>query len=309
VGWKKLGDKMSYKTIKAGTMLETVLRSRGFDPDYTTLSVKEKDSYGTMVNQALRTAWEAHRWPSLLVTEQRQYRPTYSATATYSTGHQVYYGEAYWGSLVDANIGNTPVAGANWTLLTYETMIPFLPMSQSWLDSTARTVQEFDASGVDLRAFAYDADPLLTPGAQAIKGCQFWEESVVLPAGVDTPLRPYVRFKPVSPEISYTEWVIGTAYSAEELVYVAADKECYKSLAPTTGDTPSTSPTKWAPVGIPKMFGEYIRLRVRSEMASEDEGKWKTLAEADAELDRLGNNLMVGTGADESAVVRITRRR
>jgi len=61
-------------------------------------------------------------------------------------------------------------------------------------------------------------------------------------------------------------------------------------------------------VGIPKLFGEYIRLRVKSELSAEDEGKWKTLAEAEAELERLAANLMVGSGADERCEVRIAAR-
>jgi len=299
---------MSYKTITAGRMLETVLRSRGFDPDYTTLSTKEKAQYGTLVNQALRTAWEAKRWPSLLVTEKRQYRPTYSALLTYNDGHQVFYGDAYWESLVDVNIGHTPEEGNYWTLLSATTMIFFLPMSQSWLNAAGQSVQEFEVSGVDLRAFAYEDDPLMKPGVVALTGCQFWEDSVVLDPGT-APTKPYIRFKPIAPEISYTEWAVGTAYAAEELVYVATDNKCYKSLAATTGDTPNESPEKWVAIGIPKMFSEYIRLRVRAETASEDEGKWKTMAEADAELERLADSLLVGSGADESCVVLVGRRR
>jgi hypothetical protein len=299
---------MSYKTITAGRMLEMAQRSRGFDPDYTTLSTKEKEAMATLVNQALRTAWESQRWPQLLVTERRQYRPTWGATLTYSAGHQVYYAEGYWESKTDVNVGNTPAEGTYWTALSNTSMICFLPMSQSWLNDDGETVQEFDVQGVDLRAFAYDLDPLMTPRAKAVTGLRFWEDSVLLPADGTAPLRPYVRFVPVTPEISYTEWVVSTAYAAEELVYVATDKVCYKALAGTTGEAPGSTPEKWAPVGIPKLFGEYIRLRVKSELSAEDEGKWKTLAEAEAELERLAANLMVGSGADERCEVRIAAR-
>jgi len=299
---------MSYKTITAGRMLEMALRARGFDPDYTTLSTKEKDGYATLVNQALRTAWEGARWPQLMVTERRQYRPTWGATLTYADGHQVYYAGAYWESEADGNVGNAPAAGSEWwTALTNTSMICFLPMSQSWLNDEGTTVQEMDVQGVDLRAFAYDLDPLLSPNAKPVTGLRFWEDSVLLPADGTAPLRPYVRFVPVTPEISYTEWSAVTAYAAEELVYVTADKVCYKALAGTTGETPNATPTKWAPVGIPKMFAEYIRLRVKSELSAEDEGKWKTLAEAEAELDRLISNKMIGSGADERCVVRMAR--
>jgi hypothetical protein len=94
----------------------------------------------------------------------------------------------------------------------------------------------------------------------------------------------------------------------EDLAYVAADLKCYRALAATTGEAPGSTPEKWAEVGIPKMFGEYLRLRCRADAASDDEGKWKSMAEAEAELDRLRANYLVGSQADARCVVKMAKR-
>jgi hypothetical protein len=221
----------------------------------------------------------------------------------------VYYAEAYWESLGDGNLGNAPAAGANWVELSLtEDMILALPFAQPWADDDGNSVQEFEAPGVDLEAFAYDLDPLLSPRARPVGGCRFWEDSVILPADGSAPLRPYVRFRPKAPQISFTAWAAGTAYAAGDLAYVAADLECYVALAPSEGDTPNESPASWAPVGLPRVFGDYIRLRARADAASDDEGKWKSQAQADEELERLEAVHMTGTRANGTAEVRGMRR-
>jgi hypothetical protein len=299
---------MSYTTIRAGQALAAALRSRGFDPDYTTLGVKELAQYEDVINHAMRTAWERARWPQVMVTERRQYRPTWAAGVICNEGNQVYYDGGYWESLVDGNVGNVPVEGDYWTALEPGDMVLCLPFVQPWADDAGYAVQAMEAPGVDLAAFAYDLDPLLSPRAHAVAGCRFWQDTVVLPADGSAPLRPYVRFRPESPTVSYTTWAAGTAYAAGDRVYVAADGESYLALLPSTGATPSASPTYWRAVGIPKMFADYIRLRCKAEFAADDEGKWKSAGEAEAELDRVESAYMTGTQADERATVRMPRR-
>ena len=52
------------------------------------------------------------------------------------------------------------------------------------------------------------------------------------------------------PETDYPEWAVGTTYALEDRVIVASDHNVYESLASLNlGNTPSTSPDKWALVG------------------------------------------------------------
>lgn len=52
------------------------------------------------------------------------------------------------------------------------------------------------------------------------------------------------------PETDYPEWAVGTTYALEDRVIVASEHNVYESLASSNlGNTPSTSPDKWALVG------------------------------------------------------------
>jgi len=292
---------MSYPTITAGKLLDAMLRARGFDPDYTTLTTKEKAQYADVANNALRAAWEDERWPQLMRCERRQFRPTWDVATTYAAGHQCYYDGVYYESELDGNVGNQPDTddGTNWTALSVSEgdMIPFLPFAQPWADDNGLAVAAFDATGVDLEAFAYELDPLTKPDAAPVRGCRFWMNSVLLPANASTPARPYVRYRPVAPEITYTAWAAGTAYAAQELVYTADDGKCWEALRASTGAAPAASAEDWVEVGVPKMFADYIRLRARADLASDDEGKWKTLGLAEEELEKLRERHMAQTNA------------
>jgi hypothetical protein len=51
--------------------------------------------------------------------------PTWNATTTYSTNQAVKYSGVYYQSLVDNNLNNTPVVGANWKLYQGYNIEPF----------------------------------------------------------------------------------------------------------------------------------------------------------------------------------------
>jgi hypothetical protein len=116
-----------------------------------------------------------------------------------------------------------------------------------------------------------------------------------------------VRFRPLAPEYSFTEWAAGTAYAAGELCYMAGTQETYVALRPNTGASPDASTDDWRPVGFPRMFFDYTRLQAKGELAADDEGKYKTFAAAAAELERLAERHMRGTTADGRAVFRWKR--
>lgn len=298
---------MNYKTIKAGKLLDAILRARGFDPDHYTLTANEREQYADIVNQALRTAWEAEHWPQLFEVEQRRYRPNYNAETVYALDQEVWHGDAYWRSLDAGNLGNTPEEGSAWWTDAVEAgMIHFLPFEQEWADDNGVYVGEIDPAGVDLRACVYDKDPLLMPGAAPVPGCGFWQRNILVPEAV-APLEPYVRFRPLAPEYSFTEWAAGTAYAAGELCYMAGTQETYVALRPSTGESPDASTDDWRPVGFPRMFFDYTRLQAKGELAADDEGKYKTFAAAAAELERLAERHMRGTAADGRAVFRWKR--
>jgi hypothetical protein len=296
---------MAYKTVKFGTVLDRVFRSRGFDPDQISMTAKERARYGEAITRWTRKAWDEAMWPQLMAYEQRTYRPPYQAEVSYNIGHQVWdeTTEMYWESLEDNNVGNTPpaskIADTHWK--PAEEMKRYIQFEQPW-ESVA-----IDEDGVDVNAFAYRETPIGNPSARPVVGCRRIEDCVMLPDAAVTPDKPWVRFKPQAPRFALELWAVGTAYAAGELVYLEATRECYIATAATTGDDPSASGSPWAPVGFPDMFQDYVVLAVTAELQSDDEGKYTTRALAEEELERLVHKKTARAG--EGGRVFVGRRR
>lgn len=296
---------MAYKTIKFGAVLDRVFRARGFDPDSVTMTAKERARYGDAITRHCRRAWDEAMWPQLMAYEQRTYRPPYSAAVNYGLAHQVWDDATamYWESLEENNVGNTPpatkIADTHWK--PAEEMYRYIQFEQPW-EATA-----IDEDGVDVNAFLYRECPVGNPSARPVAGCRRIEDSVMVPTGAVAPDRPWIRFKPVCPRFALELWVVGTAYAAGELVYLESTRECYIATAATTGDDPSASGAPWAPVGFPDMFQDFVVLAVTAELQSDDEGKYKTRALAEEELERLVHKKTARAG--EGGRVWIGRRR
>ena len=280
---------MGYPVITAGELLDAMLQANGFDPDHTTLTAKELAQFTLLADGALRRAWEAELWPQLMVIERRTYRPAWAADVPYSEGHEVYYTGMYWRSESSANLGHAPALGsALWTEYGSD-MIPYIAFDQPW---EARVIDE---TGVDWPRCVFDDDPLTKPAAVPVAGCRPFEQSILVPLD-EAPVNPYVRFRPTRPRIGFVEWAAGTAYATGVVRYRSTEGQCYVALRPSTGATPESSAEDWAPVGVPEMFAEYIRERVRAERAADDEGKYKLLAQADMELERVRETYMHVSG-------------
>jgi len=130
---------------------------------------------------------------------------------------------------------------------------------------------------------------------------------VVLPRLAGVPDKVWIRFRPIAPRFSLAEWSDSTEYARGDVCYYAADGNCYQASAPTTGETPGESGSSWAAVGFPDMFQDFVVLACLAELQSEDEGKYKTRALAEEELERVAHKKL--TQAGEAPRVSIGRRR
>jgi len=272
---------MNYPTITLKRVLEAIQRARGFDPTSVTLTSAEQQQYTDIVNEAGKRAWRAEFWPSLLAVGRRQFRPTYDATISYATDNEVYYQEHYYRSLSNANIGNTPAAGSAYWSQDPDDMIYYIEFEQYW--------ETDKIEAVHFPTCATEDNPLTTPNAKLITGIRQWERTILFTETSDLPKRPYIRYRTPWPEQSAVAWAVGTAYTAGERVYRATTGYTYVAIAATTGATPEDagSAAIWVPVGFPEMFLEYVRLYAKSELAADDEGKFKSRAQAEDELDNL----------------------
>jgi hypothetical protein len=284
---------MGYATITAKEVLDAIVASNGFDPDHYTPTAKELAQFSLLANHAIRKAWEAELWPQLMVIEQRRYRPDYDATVSYSTDKEVWYGAGYWRSLSDANQGNTPATGSAYWESADADMIAYIAFDQPW------ETRVIDETGVEWARCVFAQDPQLAPDTPPLDGCRPFEQSILVPTAT-APLEPYVRFRPTRPKVSFVAYTADTAYAAGDVRYRSTTGHCYLALLPSTAKTPEDEVTYWSPVGIPEMFEDFIRLYLASERATDDEGKFKSLAKAEAELDRL-RDVYLHIGGDRTA--------
>ena len=265
---------------RAGVILNGVIRLKGWDPETFTVSGADRETLTEAANDLLREAWSRQKWPLLMRTEQRQYRPTWAVGTTYAMDEEVWHAgtETYWKSLAAGNVGHEPAEGsAFWE--KPDDFIPFIQLAQPW------ETWEIWERGVDLQAFAFDSDPRLTPNIKAIKPCEFWMDSVVLPSSA--PVKPWVRFMPRCPELSFTEWSGATAYAAGEACYLTSTGRSYTALQGSTNKSPATETDYWVEVGVPKFMSRYVRIGMLAAWRTADEGRYQTQAEARAELERM----------------------
>jgi len=296
---------MAYKTVTVKHIADRIHRSRGFDPDQVAMTVKERERYGDVITRHLRRAWDEAMWPQLMALEQRTYRPPWDATVNYSAGHQVWdaTNKRYRQSLQDDNTGHTPAAAGEdddwWGEV--EDFVKYIAFEQPW-ETTA-----IDEDGVDVREFAYYTSPLGDPEARRVAGCRRLADCIIMPRLADVPDEVWIRFRPIAPRFSLAEWSDSTEYARGDVCYYAADGNCYQASAPTTGETPGESGSSWAAVGFPDMFQDFVVLACLAELQSDDEGRYKTRALAEEELERVAHKKL--TQAGEAPRVSIGRRR
>lgn len=268
---------MSYSTITTKLVYEDIVRLSGRDPDTAALTATQKANIAGRINDRLLEAWEAEFWPDLMLVEQREYRETYDAAANYSTGEEVYSGGTYWESLQDGNVGNTPSSSPTWWVEVDDDFVRTIAFDQD-----GETV----IGSVDAQQCVFGKDPRVYRGADLISDVSVYDNSILVSAQT-APYQPWVKFRPVCPEFSLTDWAIGTSYSIADLVYVASTGHTYKALQASTGKDPVSETAYWEVVGFPKIFRVFVKHAVNADLTQEDEGRGREEQIAQRELDRL----------------------
>jgi hypothetical protein len=301
---------MTYEMKSLGLVFAAIQSERGYAS--VPMSATEMLRNIHLVNQAGREAWRLRLWPEFTEIGRRTYRPPWSSTQQYLTGNEVWRcnsdGETghYYRALANS-LAVDPQDQANpatW-LADPPGMRLYIEFNQPW--------ESVPIDGVELDRFATWDDPTFVREPAFVQGLWLGPRTVVFPAlssGWDQgrvscggtrgmPARPWVRFRPPWPQLSAVAWNIATPYPAGALCFYQAEGapygNCYIALNPTTGEEPDTSPN-WAVRGVPEFFSRYIELWTVSQRQSEDEGKYKTLADARDYLSQLEDVAITHTG-------------
>ena len=284
-----------YLATATGKLADAILRARGYDPTQYTFSTKELSQMEDIVNQEYRTVMEAEFWPQLMLTERRQYRPTYDAGVPYTVGQEVIddptlESPTYYRSLTNANIDHALTDTTNWQA-SPEDFVPYIAFNQPWETNV------IDYSGIQLDDCVYHKDPLIWPRAAPVKGVKFWKNSLLIPT-LNMPKLPYIRFRPAFCEVSYTAWSNATNYAAGDGCYAPTLGMSYIALIPNSNVDPTVSGDIWCPVTIQTMFFKYLQWQCAGMLTSEQEGRVRgeKLSLAATEMERLRHMFLQKSG-------------
>lgn len=289
------------RTCTIKSVFEGIWRLRGIDPDTASLTDGQKAKTAELVNEAMEEAWEDAWWPELMLVERRQWRATWSNATTYAADAEVYHvdadgNEKYWISLQAGNLNKDPdTETAWWSEVEDDEFIASIAYDQSW--------EAYLIGGVDTENCLYDRDPRVYEGTEPLRPVEILGDDIICRAD-EVPARPYLRFRPLPPQFSWTEWDNTETYAAGDLVYLAATGQSYKSLqAANLNKDPSTQTDYWEQAECPQFLKRYLKHAVAAELTQEDEGRHQEAAVARNILENLQERLI-----DQRIVRRATFR-
>ncbi len=277
-------------TVKIEKILRGVVGLKGYDFSMYTLSDAEREKWGDAINDALIEAYAEQKWPQMIRTEERQFRPDWAVDVAYTAGMGVLHESKYYDALVD-NTGVVPGRDEDTWSEPVE-MSMFVQFEQPWEGI------QMDATGIDLNRFAYLTDPRLKPDTPPVRGCRFWMDSVLLPR-VDQ-ITVWCRFIPKRENFDLTEWADDESYERGDVRYRTATGDCYRALEDVeAGGSAPDSNIKWLRIRIPEFMKRYVKLSVAADEMSEESGRFRTKAAAENELIRMSDTIIDGSGDNE----------
>lgn len=288
--------------IRLGVILDGACRIAGYDPDLQGIPGRWRVMAAMAVNRGLRAIY-AEKFPIMRRIEFRRYRPTWKQDLEWNIGNECWHPASdHYYRLENGDGSAEPgTDGSGWRQLDMNDVVAFVAFEQPW-ENTA-----MDPGGVDVASFAYASDPKYHPDATPIKGCKWFQDSVLLPA--NSPTGVYCRFTPKAPRVDFTEWNSDSSYTAGSCVYVTSEKECYLALSDIPGGSahPSTDPERWNRLRVMEDFEAYLVELAASKLITEDQGRYQTLAQAEKDFNELQVKFCEGSGETKIRTGRFRR--
>ena len=289
----------TYISVGAGRVFRRVLREWGYDPVawIASAQVQEKERVADAVNAALSVIWQQAMWPQIMRVERVTYRAEYSAVKMYAADDEVFKRGAdsapvYYRCLA-ACVGADPATSSDKWARAPADFLPGVIFSSYAIDE------------VDLAACCFDRHPdrVADLVAYLMKRTSYGA-CVANPRG-GFPVEPYLRFRPLPPEVTWMSWNIATPYSEGEKVF--DEDQAWIALRPNTGAKPGASADDWEEVNIPQMFENYVVISAAVERKKDEEGRMKQYGRAEAEANRLNDVYRGQIRERRRAHVRVSR--
>jgi hypothetical protein len=285
---------MNFEPIRALRVFEAVVRGQGLDPATAALTATEKARVADVVNEGLERAWRFAMWPALMNVKRITYRPEWSATTLYAADEEVMKRDAdgvavYWRAK-KAALGAVPeIDPDSWE--TPEDFMPGFYYADHFVDE------------MDLAFGLFEEHPDLRRDPKPYACVRTHFGAVVADTSAVWPSEPWIKFRPMPPEYSWTAWAIGTAYVEGETCFY--DGSTWQCLDDDTGTTPGTDDTVWRCVCFPKMFLPYVTAHALAVRLQDDDGKAAQLNRAERLLEELEERQVGQVRVRRRAVVRV----
>ena len=285
---------MKYEPVRALKVFEAVLRGQGLDPATVALQTAARARVADLVNEALAAAWRHALWPQIMDVKRIRYREEWSEETAYDAGAECYRRNAagvpvYYRARVQ-NLGVEPgTDDAVWEVPA--DFVPGFYYCQHYVDE------------IDLEAGLYAENPdlRLDPRPYTLKATHYG--ACVADLSGEYPAEPWIRYRPMPPEFSWTDWAAGTEYAAGETAFYGSNS--WQCLAEDTGTTPGTDAAVWAETPFPKMFLPYAVAWTAAARMQDDDGRAAQFARADRILEELEERHVQQIRARKRARVRV----
>jgi len=301
---------MLYRTVTWKSVFEGILRRAGMDPRGDAVATDTGLSICEAANERVRRAWFLWEWPDWTITEERAFRQIwnnsrqfYLADANGNPDEVFYIPNVATHSLVDAAYyrvkegapGNPPIATPPTNTTFWEKM------------GTVDTYVAFDQIcrrriGEVIDVFRQDPSVVKPPTSLEHRptenGIQIYDASGLLTV--------FVRYLIPAEKFTTFPYIPSRTYLRGDVVYVAAQGECYQAIRTTQGFDPVTTTGYWRRCLFPEVLAQYVKagayadtlketdtseerdpvmLQIRGQAASRADG------EAEDEINRQINRL------------------
>jgi len=237
---------VAYKSILAG-----VLRSVGQDP--ATASTERLAQCGEFIADRFTDAFEYYRWPHYLITEQRFFRDTWTASA-FSTGDEVYYaaGDGYYVANATTTGADVPGTSPLWDELSdYHKYVPYEQLGKTAIGAV------LGCHSKDPRVFSTALRVGFSIGPLGV---------TVPPSTALTSIWLTYRTRNVSFAWDFI-WSATATYAPDDVIYYAATGEVYTvGIATTAGEDPEDTPAKFTLVAFPHFLARAVKAGARADL-------------------------------------------
>lgn len=270
------------RTVKAKALAEKLQRTLGFTsgiPAGTEFGVR----LGDALTRGLDRVWTAAHWPQLRRFEKRIFRAPYGFVDEWEVGQECFYEGDYWRALKRGGLGK-PGKDEAWRKLEKDEVMRFVALDQAWENTVIAL------GGIELNAFAYGRDPKVFPEQVALEPCAFAGDypgggttRVMLPR--NAPNAVWCAFVPEAPRLEFgTTWSAGMSVSRGDVVY--HNGSCWMALLDDLDEEP-TKGSLWEEQTVPEFMVDAVLLFASGSFISEDQGRARSEAEAQARVDAM----------------------